>query len=92
MNDEAIARRAVISGLVQGVWYRDSTRQEAERLGAAGWVRNLPDGRVELHAEGPADAVDALLAWCAEGPPLAHVVSVDADEAAPEGATSFEIR
>ena len=87
-----IARRAVVSGRVQGVWYRDSTRQEADRLGVTGWVRNLPDGRVELHAEGPVDAVEALLIWCEQGPPLAQVVTVDADDAAPEGAMSFEIR
>lgn len=87
-----IARRAVVSGLVQGVWYRDSTRRRADELGVTGWVRNLPDGRVEVHAEGVEIAVDALLAWCEVGPPNAQVVSMVAEEVAPEGATSFEIR
>ena len=78
-SDEVIRVRAVVSGLVQGVWYRQSCRREAERLGVSGWVRNRPDGRVELEAEGTRSAVDALLAWAHDGPPRAVVESVDVE-------------
>lgn len=72
--------RAIISGRVQGVSYRASTAHEARRLGLTGWVRNLPDGRVELEAEGMPDAVEALVRWCHEGPPAAKVTDVGVDE------------
>jgi acylphosphatase len=62
-----------ITGRVQGVWFRESMRREAERLGVAGWVRNRPDGSVEAVAQGPADAVDALVDWARTGPPQARV-------------------
>lgn len=68
-----------IHGRVQGVFFRQSTQAEAIRLGLTGWVRNLPDGSVEALAEGPADAVRELLAWCRQGPPAAEVSSVDID-------------
>jgi acylphosphatase len=68
----------LVSGKVQGVWFRESTRQEAERLGVGGWVRNLPDGRVEAVFTGPAAAVDAMVAWCHRGPPAAQVAGVAA--------------
>ena len=84
--------RAAVHGRVQGVFFRDATRQEAERLGIAGWVRNRPDGTVELHAEGPPDAVDALLAFARTGPPRAQVDHVDADDAPPEGLSGFAVR
>jgi acylphosphatase len=84
--------RAIVSGRVQGVSYRASTAAEARRLGLAGWVRNLPDGRVELEVEGPADLVAQLLTWCDRGPPSARVTSVDVEEQAPTGAeTAFSI-
>ena len=67
-----------VAGKVQGVWFRESARQEAERLGVGGWVRNLPDGRVEAMFTGPANAVDRIVAWCHHGPPAAQVASVDA--------------
>ncbi len=66
-----------VSGKVQGVWYRASTVEEARRLGLTGWVRNLPDGRVEIVAEGPKERLEELIAWCHEGPPLAVVDRVD---------------
>jgi acylphosphatase len=65
--------RVLVSGRVQGVWYRETCRREAERLGVAGWVRNRPDGRVEIEAEGPRPAVDALVGWARRGPPRAVV-------------------
>ena len=89
---EVRAVRAVVHGRVQGVFFRDSTQQEAERHGVAGWVRNRPDGTVELHAEGPRDAVDALLAFARTGPSQADVDHVDVDDAAPEGLGDFEVR
>jgi acylphosphatase len=83
-SDDVIRVRAVVSGLVQGVWYRQSCRREAERLGVSGWVRNRSDGRVELEAEGTRGAVDALLAWAHYGPPRALVESVDVEPVALE--------
>jgi acylphosphatase len=62
-----------IEGRVQGVWFRESMRREAERLGVAGWVRNRPDGSVEAVAQGAPDAVDALVEWARVGPPQARV-------------------
>ncbi len=64
---------AWISGRVQGVFYRAFTCEKARSLGLSGWVRNLPDGRVELVAEGPDEKVKALLQWCKQGPPAARV-------------------
>lgn len=62
-----------VSGRVQGVWYRESTRHEAEALSLAGFARNLPDGRVEIVAEGPREALERLVSWCRQGPPAARV-------------------
>lgn len=75
-----MARRLIIRGRVQGVWYRESMRLEAERLGVAGWVRNRRDGSVEAMLQGHHDAVDALIRWAWEGPPLAHVETVEISE------------
>ena len=69
--------RLFIKGRVQGVWFRDSTRQEALRLDVTGWTRNVPDGRVEVLAEGPAEKVRSLIDWCHQGPPLARVDRVE---------------
>jgi acylphosphatase len=66
-----------VRGLVQGVWYRASTVEEARRLGLGGTVRNLPDGSVEAVATGPRFDVEQLIAWCRRGPPGARVEDVD---------------
>ena len=68
-----------ISGRVQGVFFRDSTRHLARQYGVAGWVRNLPDGRVEAVFEGEKDAVQRLIDWCHQGPPGARVDRVDVE-------------
>jgi acylphosphatase len=83
--------RAVVSGRVQGVWYRESCRREAERLGLAGWVRNRPDGSVEIEAEGERPAVDALVAWARRGPARAVVERMAVDDTPPRGETRFRV-
>ena len=88
---EVVRRRAVVSGRVQGVWYRDTARREAERLGVAGSAVNLPDGRVCLEVEGPEPAVDAFLTWAADGPPRAEVASVQVERAEPTGQVGFTV-
>jgi acylphosphatase len=89
-----IARRARVRGRVQGVWYRASTAQQAESLGVHGHARNLDDGSVEVLAVGEPGAVEALLQWLWEGPPLAKVKEVEVevlDPASPEsGARGFQ--
>jgi acylphosphatase len=77
--------RAIVTGRVQGVAYRASTVFEARALGVTGWVRNRPDGAVELEAQGDEEGVAALLAWCAHGPPAARVNGVSADDIAVVG-------
>jgi acylphosphatase len=84
--------RARVRGRVQGVAYRASTRAEARRLALVGWVRNLPDGSVELEAQGPPDAVAALVRWCHQGPIMAEVTAVDVEDVPVEHATSFDVR
>ena len=86
-----VARRVVVHGLVQGVFFRDSCRREAERAGVTGWVRNEPDGSVAALFEGPASAVEHLVRWSHDGPPRARVERVDVAEAAPTGATTFAV-
>jgi len=83
----------LISGRVQGVYYRASTEQKANSLGLTGFARNLPDGRVEIIAEGPEDRLDQLKTWCAEGPPDARVDAVDIAPESPTGEFSnFSVR
>lgn len=89
---ERVARHLVVTGRVQGVFFRASTRDRARDGGVAGWVRNRPDGAVEAHVEGPEDAVERLERWIRNGgPPDATVEDVAAEEVAPTGATSFTI-
>jgi len=85
--DRSIARRAVVRGRVQGVWYRASTAERASGLGVKGHARNLPDGSVEVLAVGESEAVEALLAWLREGPPMARVDDVSVEEIDPGAVT-----
>lgn len=87
-----IARHVVVHGRVQGVFFRDSMRREAERLGVAGWVRNRDDGTVEAWLEGPAGAVEELVAWAGHGPERAEVTRVSVDDERVTGCDGFAIR
>jgi acylphosphatase len=80
-----------VSGDVQGVGFRWYCRDEALERGVGGFVRNLPDGRVEAAFEGDADAVEALVDWCRSGPRSATVTSMDVQEEDPVGETEFGI-
>ena len=84
--------RLLVRGRVQGVWYRESCRREAEAAGVAGWARNLDDGRVEVVLEGAPDAVERVAAWCRTGPSRALVTAVEERPEAPEGLTGFRAR
>jgi len=74
-----------ISGRVQGVFFRAHTKELADELGLTGWVRNLPDGRVEAVFEGEEDAVKEVIEWCKRGPPLASVEKVEVRYEQPTG-------
>jgi len=89
---DIVRKRVVVGGVVQGVFYRASTQREAAALGLAGWVRNLPDGRVEAVFEGPESAVDAAVAWTRRGPDRAIVTSVEVTDEEPEGLPGFGAR
>jgi acylphosphatase len=86
------ARRVLVTGRVQGVGFRWHTVERAEALGLVGWVRNLPDGRVEAHLEGDAADVESMLAWLRRGPPVAHVRGLDVRPVAPVGGAGFLVR
>jgi acylphosphatase len=83
----------LVSGSVQGVFFRSSTADRAEQLGLTGWVRNLPDGRVAAEFQGPAEAVEEILAFCARGPSEATVEAVETRELDPvQGDAPFAVR
>jgi acylphosphatase len=84
--------RLWVSGHVQGVWFRGSCAEQARDLAVSGWARNLPDGRVEVVAEGQPEAVHRLVAWCHQGPAQARVTGVEERSEVPEGLTGFAIR
>jgi len=84
-----VTRQVRIFGRVQGVGYREALRREALARGVAGWVRNRSDGTVEAVLQGPAAAVEALLAWARRGPPAARVERVDTVPAAGELARRY---
>ncbi|WP_188558800.1 acylphosphatase [Hymenobacter glacieicola] len=81
-----------ISGVVQGVFYRQSTRTEARRLGLVGYARNNEDGTVTIEAEGSVAALDALEAWCRQGPPAARVEQVTVSSGPVQGYPEFAIQ
>ena len=90
---DVVRRRVVVSGVVQGVGFRFSTEGEADRIGVGGFVRNRPDGTVEIEVEGEPQDVDELLAWLHEGgPSSAEVTRVDVSELDPLGESAFETR
>lgn len=84
-----ICRRFLVRGRVQGVWFRASTRQQAERLGLTGQAVNLADGRVEVMACGPEAMLDELAAWLRQGPELARVDDVSSEEVPPRRFSGF---
>ena len=86
-----VRRRVVAEGRVQGVFFRDSTRREASRLGVRGWARNNPGGTVEAVFEGDEDAVDRLVAFVRAGPGHAEVARLDVTEEEPEGLEGFTV-
>lgn len=88
---DVIRRRVLVSGRVQGVFFRATCREVAEQHDVAGWVRNLPDGRVEAVFEGCSDAVDALVEWSRHGPRSAEVTGVAVVEEEPQGAHGFAV-
>lgn len=89
---ESVRRRVVVHGNVQGVFFRDTARREANARGVAGWITNRPDGAVEAVFEGDPDAVAALVEFCRRGPRGADVGSVEETSEDPEGLTGFRIR
>jgi acylphosphatase len=91
MGDRKRAR-VYVSGTVQGVSYRASTKQAARSRGIDGWVRNLTDGRVEAVFEGSPSAVEEMIEWCHQGSPAARVEDVAVDYETPEGIGGFEIK
>jgi acylphosphatase len=87
-----VRKRVLVSGEVQGVFFRDTCRRVAGQQGVSGWVRNLPDGRVEAVFEGRADSVERLVTWARSGPSRARVTAVDVHDEPAEGLAAFEIR
>jgi acylphosphatase len=87
-----IRYRVLISGQVQGVFFRDTCQRVAREHGVSGWVRNLPDGQVEAVFEGRAEDVDCLMKWARRGPARAVVADVAVQAEQPEGLSAFLIR
>ena len=85
-------RRVVVSGRVQGVFFRDSVRRQADDRGVSGWVRNNDDGTVEAVFEGAAEDVEALVEYCRRGPENARVDNVNISDEGPEGDADFKVR
>jgi acylphosphatase len=92
MDSERIRVRALVSGRVQGVWFRQSTAEALVGTGVAGWVRNLDDGRVEAVFEGTREAVDGAVGYVSRGPERARVDAVELTDETPEGLSGFRVR
>ncbi|HWB71744.1 MAG TPA: acylphosphatase [Egibacteraceae bacterium] len=90
-NDRRV--RVLVSGDVQGVFFRTTTEDQARELGVTGWVKNRGDGRVEAEFQGPPDAVDRAVDFCRQGPGRAHVTDVEISDIDPvEGESGFQVR
>jgi acylphosphatase len=92
MPEPPVRRRIRATGRVQGVFFRDATRREAERNDVAGWASNRPDGSVEAVFEGPPEAVEALVEFARAGPGSAKVEALDVETEEPEGLRGFDVR
>jgi acylphosphatase len=86
-----IRRRIVVSGRVQGVFYRDACSRQADRIGVGGRARNLDDGRVEVIVEGDPDAVEAMTEWCRTGSEAARVEDIEVEDEEPRGDDTFSV-
>lgn len=91
MGEEHVRAHVHVSGMVQGVFFRQETANRARSMKVAGWVRNLADGRVEAVFEGRRDAVESMVDWCRGGPRLAEVTAVEVEWSQPAGASGFDI-
>ncbi len=92
-QDDRTRAHVRVSGRVQGVFFRDSTREKAQQLGLSGYVKNTSDGDVEALFEGPTEGVEEIVRWCGQGPPHASVENVEANyEPAQDDLTGFEVR
>ena len=89
---EAIRRRVVAHGQVQGVFFRAAVKERADTYGIAGWARNRADGSMEACFEGPESAVQAIVSFCADGPERARVTRLDEIEEDPQGIRGFRVR
>ncbi len=92
MESGVVRRRVIVHGRVQGVWFRDSTRERAQAHGVTGWVCNRRDGAVEAVLEGPPEAVERVIRFLETGPARAQVERVEVSEEPPEGLSGFTIR
>jgi acylphosphatase len=82
----------VVSGRVQGVFFRDTARRRAEATGVSGWISNRPDGAVEAVFEGDPERVEELVEFCRHGPSRAEVANVEVIDEEPEGLSGFDVR
>jgi acylphosphatase len=85
------ATHIIVHGRVQGVWFRAGTKEQADNLGLLGWVKNRPEGTVEIHAEGEKPQLEKFIAWCRKGTPAADVTSLDIDWIIAQEFKSFDI-
>ena len=92
MAADLVRRHVILTGRVQGVFFRDSLRRRAQTRGVAGWARNRPDGSIEAVFEGPETEVIGMLVYSREGPPQAHVETMTSSSEEPEGLSGFSVR
>lgn len=91
-NPNIVRAHLLISGIVQGVFFRANTRQKAVELGLSGWVRNIATGQVEAVVEGKKEIVEAMIQWCHQGPPSARVDSVEVKWEPPSDIQGFNVK